>query len=273
MDDRVAVLCTLAKHHLGDHDERGTAARSACRKVIRYKDPPLVPADVPLDSGAAETPEEADGTPFLVIGATYACDHCKTEGPAASENTWWHPDVGDRCGDSCQPLARGYVHAPASLPTLPEHNHFGESFLPVTCPVCAGMANENPPLRVRPIALILGGPSEPASLILADTGPASPPEPSTADLIRNIMSASETLSAAMGEAEEKAAEAERARAAADAAGKRHADAISVLAKHVGAGKLVLVGGATFKAVAPRKPRGGELAADALWRLEPVEVAK
>ena len=48
---------------------------------------------------------------------------------------------------------------------------------------------------------------------------------------------------------------------------------SALALRIGKGKLVQIGDTTFQSVPPRKPKGGEVPADALWRLEPVEVAK
>lgn len=102
---------------------------------------------------------------------------------------------------------------------------------------------------------------------------AAPPGPSTADLIGNVLSVE-------GRRDGLLLAVREARDALDREERRLGDvqpdlegACSALAKHVGNGRFVQVGGTTFKAIAPRKPRGGELAADALWRLEPVEVAK
>lgn len=155
-------------------------------------------------------------------------------------------------GEPFDPVAHAAAMAEAKealrLPheVAAEHNHegFGEATFPPSCPLCVTLL---------------------ASL--------APPEPSTADLIAahaTIDAACLDAIRAVGSARSALgmAEARRSEALGDLARAR-----SALAKHVGAGKFVQVGGATFKAIAQRKPRGWELAADALWRLEPVEVAR
>lgn len=93
-----------------------------------------------------------------------------------------------------------------------------------------------------------------------------PTEPTTADLIAYLDNCTKDLDFAREVAD-------KAEAIAASACVEMERARSALAKHVGNGRFVQVGGFTFKAIAPRKPRGGELAADAMWRLELVEVAR
>lgn len=139
------------------------------------------------------------------------------------------------------------------------HNHVSEIFTPMTCPGCAAQAKENPPAGFFP------PPTPPAPV------PAEPPP--LADLIADVMAVSETIAVATQEAEQRERELASARHVRWQAENRLAVAQSNVAKRIGKGKLVQIGATTFQAVPPRKPKGGEVAADALWRLEPVEVAK
>lgn len=258
MDDR-AVLCTLARQHSGDCAHTETPARHACRKVIRYKDAPLDVAAKAMDAVDRDLAHHVgDGEPFDPVAHAEAMAEAEEAGKVG-------PGPCPQCGEPLLSEPNG-VHCdqcgwePASPPTPPartcspdcacrtshaargcagchpDRYHDGEGFVP-----CAAHFANPPPVRPAP-------------------------EPSTQDLIRAVLGA-------YGDVDLSRADLDAAEKRANRAGVALQERLSILAKHVGNGRLVLVRGATFKAIAPRKPRGGELAADALWRLEPVEVAK
>jgi len=245
MDDRVPVLCTLAKHHIGDHDARGVAARSACRKVIRYEPAGTREEHVQRES---EEARDGDGLPAEVCPVTYHGERCqglvhheKMSGYRGhyGENGFFPPED------------------PVSPPTPP---------IGPTCADRGGVVKAwigDPPPGwkpgMRPPCIACGAAS-------GERCKTEAPEPTTADLIANVVKFAEHVDTFARDVAE--------------ATKFHASATetlalcrSALAKRIGKGSLVSISGSLFRSVPPRKPKGGGVAEDALWRLEPVEVAR
>lgn len=179
--DPIPILCTLARHHTGDHDEHGLAGKRPCGAVVRTIE---------------RAPEEQ--VPVVEVPAR-------------------EPGAGGDTEDG--------------------HNHFGEIFVPSTCPGCAAMGAPDAPPSPPPV------PAEP---------------PSLAVLIEAMVRARN---------EEAAAAFELLKARGDAE-----DAISAVAHRIGRGQFVAIGGALFRSVQPRKV-GGVVSEGALWTLVAVEVAK
>lgn len=98
---------------------------------------------------------------------------------------------------------------------------------------------------------------------------APPPVPAESPKLADLVAASERFEWHVREAAKDAEQAKLDHLGALAALDR---ARSAVAHRVGRGQLVDIGGALFKSVPPRKV-GGVVPVEALWRLEPVEVAK
>lgn len=221
--DPIPILCTLARHHTGDHDEHAVPGRKPCGALVRYYEPEpeeQVPAVEPVGLAHALLPCGPEDIGPVIEHDTRALVPAEPTPPACSPDCLCRSAPGDRGCAVCHP----------------DRYKDREGYVP-----CAAHVASPPPLR-------------------------APEPPPLADLVAAVM-LSEVDVCAASRAATSAADFHASQL------QRLALDLSAVAHRIGRGQLVAIGGALFRSVQPRKPKGGDVPEGALWSLVAVEVAK
>lgn len=268
-DNMIPVLCTLARHHGGDHDEHGVPAKRPCGEVVRYVEREAEEVVPPVDVGPSDWlygaaqlehnhaiegifPLTCPACSLLVVKAT-------PEEPLPPPTP---PDPGPTCADRCGPVEAWIGDPPPNWtpgmrpPCIACGAESGKDCAGTPPAPVPAVPAETPEEYVQRVAERA---TEDAMKMMVTAEP-----PALADLIAEAVFRAERV-------EEIAKEAEAAQKSVERARLTLSVVHSEVAKRAGKGALVDIGGRLFRSVAPRKKGGGD--GEGLWRLDPVEVKR